>query len=180
MTEEYFDILNSNGTFSGNVASRKECHEKGFWHRAVIMFVINKEGKVLLQKRSANKKMWPNLWDITSGGHVLAGELSYQAVIREAREELNLDVKKEELTYVGCFTSEDVKSNIINRHFNDFFIVEKDINIEDITLQKEEVQDIKWFTKEEIFKKVDNNYDGITDKTACWEYLKKYLELIWM
>ena len=177
MTEEYFDILNSDGTYSGNVASRKECHEKGLWHRAVIIFVINKEGKILLQKRSANKKTWPNLWDLTAGGHVLTGELGYQAIIREAKEELNLDVKKEELTYVGSFISEDVKPNIINRHFNEFFIIEKDVNINDITLQEEEVQDIRWFTKEEIFKKIDNNYDGITDKKACWAYLKKYLEL---
>ena len=177
MTKEYFDILNSDGTYSGNVASRKECHEKGLWHRAVIIFVINKEGKILLQKRSANKKMWPNLWDLTVGGHVLTGELGYQAIIREAKEELNLDVKKEELTYVGSFISEDVKPNIINRHFNEFFIIEKDVNINDITLQEEEVQDIRWFTKEEIFKKIDNNYDGITDKKACWAYLKKYLEL---
>lgn len=177
MTEEYFDILNSDGTYSGNVASRKECHEKGLWHRAVIIFVINKEGKILLQKRSANKKMWPNLWDLTAGGHVLTGELGYQAIIREAKEELNLDVKKEELTYVGSFISENVKPNIINRHFNEFFIIKKDVNINDITLQEEEVQDIRWFTKEEIFKKIDNNYDGITDKKACWAYLKKYLEL---
>lgn len=178
MTEEYFDILNSDGTYSGNIASRKECHEKGLWHRAVIIFVINKEGKILLQKRSANKKTWPNLWDLTAGGHVVTGELGYQAIIREAKEELNLDVKKEELTYVGSFISEDVKPNIINRHFNEFFIIEKDVNINDITLQEEEVQDIRWFTKEEIFKKIDNNYDGITDKKACWLYLKKYLELI--
>ena len=177
MTEEYFDILNSDGTYSGNVASRKEGHEKGLWHRAVIIFVINKEGKILLQKRSANKKMWPNLWDLTAGGHVLTGELGYQAIIREAKEELNLDVKKEELTYVGSFISENVKPNIINRHLNAFFIIEKDVNINDITLQEEELQDIRWFTKEEIFKKIDNNYDGITDKKACWAYLKKYLEL---
>ena len=177
MSEDFFDVLNSDGTYSGEVASRKECHEKGLWHRAVIIFVINKEGKILLQKRSANKKLWPNLWDLTAGGHVLAGELGYQAIIREAKEELNIDVKKEELIFVGSFASENTTSNIINRHINEFFIIEKDVDIDDITLQEEEVQEVRWFTKEEIFEKVDNNYDGITDKKACWEFLKKYLEL---
>ena len=174
---EYFDVLNDNGTFSDKIASRDECHNKGLWHRAVIIFIINSNGKILLQKRSKNKKLWPNLWDLSAGGHVLTGELGFEAIIREAKEELNIDVKKEELTYVGSYTSENIKGNIINRHFNEFFIIEKNININDITIQEEEVQDVKWFTKDEILERINNNYDGITDKIACWDYLKKYLEL---
>ena len=174
---EYFDVLNQDGTFSNKVASREECHEKGYWHRAVIIFIINSNGKILLQKRSKNKKMWPDLWDISAGGHVLTKEFGYEAIIREAKEELDIDVKKEELTYVGSFISEDIKPNIINRHFNEFFIIEKDINLDNITIQEEEVQDVKWFDEDEIIERINNNYDGITDKVACWHYLKKYLEL---
>ena len=43
---EYFDILNSNGEFAGKIATREECHTKGFWHRAVYGFVFNKNGDV--------------------------------------------------------------------------------------------------------------------------------------
>jgi len=28
--------------------------------------------------------------------------------------------------------------------------------------------------KEQIINKIHNNYDGITDKQGCWEYLEKY------
>ena len=48
--EEYFDVLNENGEFTGKTAPRKECHEKGLWHRAVYGFIFNRNGDVLLQK----------------------------------------------------------------------------------------------------------------------------------
>ena len=81
--EEKFDVLTETGEYANRIESREDCHKYGFWHKAVAMFMINSKGQVLLQKRSANKKLWPNLWDITAGGHVLAGEFGFEAIIRE-------------------------------------------------------------------------------------------------
>lgn len=175
---EYFDVLKENGEYTNEVASREECHKKGLYHKAVVVIVLSTDNKkVLLQKRSANKKLWPNLWDITAGGHVLSGELGYEAVIRETKEELGIDIKKEELEFIGTTTSETIKGDIINRHFNEYFIVHKDIDINDITLQEEEVQDIKWLEKEEVIRRIKNNYEDLTEKIGCWNYLIKYFEL---
>ena len=162
--EEYFDVLNKYGEFTNKIATREECHKNGYWHRAVYGFIINKNGDVLLQKRSANKKIWPNLWDITAGGHVLAGELGEQALIREVKEELDIDITENEVKYLVGSTSTNIKGDIINNHFNECYIINKDINPSLIKLQEEEVSDIKWFSKEEILKRIDNNYDGITTK----------------
>ena len=176
---EYFDVLNSNGEYTNDVASREECHKKGLYHKAVVVIVLSTDNKkVLLQKRSANKKLWPNLWDITAGGHVLSGEFGYEAVIRETKEEIGIDIKKEELEFIGATTSETIKGDIINRHFNEYFIVHKDIDINDITLQEEEVQDIKWLEKEEVIRRIKNNYEDLTEKIGCWNYLMKYFEMI--
>lgn len=175
--EEYFDVLNKYGEFTNKIATREECHKNGYWHRAVYGFIINKNGDVLLQKRSANKKLWPNLWDITAGGHVLAGELGEQALIREVKEELGIDITENEVKYLVGSTSTNIKGDIINNHFNECYIINKDINPSLIKLQEEEVSDIKWFSKEEILKRIDNNYDGITDKTGPWNFLKKYYEI---
>ena len=57
------------------------------------------------------------------------------------------------------------------------YIVTKNIDISKIELQKEEVSDIKWFSKEEIINRINNNFDGITNKTGPWNFLKKYYEL---
>ena len=107
--EEYFDVLNENGEFTGEIATRKECHEKGYWHRAVYGFIFNKNDDVLLQKRSSNKKLWPNLWDITAGGHVLAGEFGSQALKRELAEELGVKAKDSEIKYLVGSISINIK-----------------------------------------------------------------------
>lgn len=56
--------------------------------------------------------------------------------------------------------------------------ITKDIDISQIKLQKEEVSDIKWFTKKEILDRINNNYQGITEKTGTWNFLKKYYEML--
>lgn len=56
--------------------------------------------------------------------------------------------------------------------------ITKDIDISQIKLQKEEVSDIKWFSKKEILDRINNNYEGITEKTGPWNFLKKYYEML--
>ena len=174
--DEMVDVLTETGKFTDNVEIKQLCHKKGLWHKAVAVFIINSKKQVLLQRRSKNKKMWPDMWDISAGGHVLAGEFGFQAIIREIKEELGLSVKKEEIIFIGCSTSINKKGDILNKHFNEYYIVTKDIDEKNLSLQKEEVSEVKWINKEEIIERIKNNYDEITDKEGCWEYLIKYYE----
>ena len=112
--EEKLDVLNERGEFTGKVATREECHREGLWHRAVYGFIIDKNSNVLLQKRSQNKKLWPNKWDVTVGGHVDAGEFGRQTIIRECEEELGIDVKENEI--VGYIT--DYFGNILKEYYS--------------------------------------------------------------
>ena len=175
---ELFDVLNEWGEYTDKVESREVCHQNGLWHRAVVVFILSTDNKkVLLQQRSSSKKLWPNLWDITAGGHVLTGELGYQSAIRETKEEIGISIDKNELTFIGATTSENKSGDIINRHFNEYYIVHKDVDIKDVVIQKDEVQDIKWFDKEEVIQRISNNYEDLTDKIGCWNYLLKYFEI---
>lgn len=174
--EEYFDVLNEKGEYTERVESREKCHKDGLWHKAVVVFIINSKNQVLLQKRSANKKMWPNMWDITAGGHVLAGEFGFQSIMRECKEELGIELTKNDITFIGATTSTNLKGDIVNNHFNEYYIANKEIDETKLILQKEEVSEVKWIDKDEIIEKIKNNYNGITDKEGCWEYLIKYYE----
>ena len=174
--EEYFDVLNEYGEFTGQIASREECHKKGLWHRAVYGFVIDRSGNVLLQKRSANKKLWPNMWDVTVGGHVDHGEFGRQALIRECKEELGIEIKEEEIKYLVGSTSINEKEDIINKHYNECYLITKEMDLSKIKLQKEEVAQIKYFSKEEILDRVKNNYEGLTLKTGVWNFLEQILK----
>lgn len=174
--EEYFDVLNEEGNYIGKVESREKCHKEGLWHKAVVVFIINSKDQVLLQRRSPNKKLWPNMWDVTAGGHVLTGEFGFQTIIRETKEELGIELNKNEITFLGSSRSSNVKGDIVNNHFNEYYIANKDIDETKLKLQEEEVSEVKWIDKNEIIEKIKDNYNGITDKKGCWEYLIKYYE----
>ena len=176
--EEYFDVLNEKGEYTGKVESREKSHKEGLWHKAVTCFIINSNKQVLLQKRSATKKLWPNMCDITSGGHILAGGFGFQACIRECKEELGVELNKNDLTFIGATSSTNIKGDIINNHFNEYYIANMEIDEAELHLQQEEVSEVRWIDKEAIIKKIKNNYNGITDKEGCWEYLIKYYECL--
>ena len=174
--EEYFDVLTREGDYTGKIESREKCHKEGLWHKAVAVFIMNSKNQVLLQKRSVNKKLWPNLWDMTAGGHVLAGEFGFQSIIREIKEEIGINVDKSDILFIGASISDTVKGEIKNRHYNEYYIVNKEIGISELKLQTEEVSDAKWFDMNDVIKRIDDNYNGITEKIGCWNYFKKYCE----
>lgn len=61
---EYLDEVDKNNNCTGRVLPKDEFHSKGFYYREVIGFIVNEHGEVLLQKRSPNKKIKPNLWEV--------------------------------------------------------------------------------------------------------------------
>ena len=174
--EEKFDVLNELGEFTGEVATREECHKKGLCHRAVYAFIIDDKGNILLQKRSNNKKLWPNMWDVTVGGHVDAGEFGRQALIREVKEELGISINDDDIKYLVGSTSINEQGDIINKHYNECYLITKNIDISDIKIQKEEVSEVRYFSKDELLKRISNNYEDLTEKTGPWNFLKKILE----
>lgn len=173
--EEKFDVLNELGEFTGEIATREECHKKGLWHRAVYAFIIDDDGNVLLQKRSSNKKLWPNMWDVTVGGHVDSGEFGRQALVREVKEELGVEINDNDIKYLVGSTSINQKGDIINKHYNECYLITKKVDISKINLQKEEVSEVKYFSKEELLERISNNYNGLTEKTGPWNFLEKIL-----
>ena len=139
-------------------------------------FIIDDKGNVLLQKRSANKKLWPNMWDVTVGGHVDSGEFGRQALIRETREELGIQISDDDIKYLIGSTSINEQGDIINKHYNECYLITKNVDVSKIKIQKEELSGVKYFSKEELIKRIDNNYEGLTYKTGPWNFLKVILE----
>ena len=116
------------------------------------------------------------MWDITAGGHVLAGEFGFQAIIRECKEEIGIELNPKDITFLGACISTNKKSDIINNHLNEYYVANKEIDETKLELQEEEVSEVKWIDKNEIVERIKAGYNGITDKEGCWEYLMKYYE----
>lgn len=102
---ELLDVVDENDKLTGNQASRDEVHDKGLWHRSVHIWIYSKSGKVLLQLRNKNMKEEPNLWDISVAGHISAGQDPDSAAVREAKEEIGLDIDQSKLKRIGVLES---------------------------------------------------------------------------
>ena len=137
------DLYDANRNLTGETIINGEEIPNGKYINVVLIFIQNSEGKFLIQKRSEIK----NGKYATTGGHPKSGETSLQGIVTEVKEEIGLDIKPEDvqLYYGGRSDEEQV--------FWDDYYIKLDIpNIEELKLQKEEVDSVHWFSAEEINK----------------------------
>lgn len=85
-------------------------------------------------------------------------------------------MKDDEIKYLVGSTSVYKTKDFINNHYDECYLITKDIDISKLKLQKEEVSEVKYFPREELLKRIDNDYDGLTKKTVSWHFMKKILE----
>ena len=128
---EMVDLYDENRLPLGRTAERYAPKGEGEYRVVVHICVFDSRGRLLIQQRSREKAVWPEAWDVSAAGGVDAGETSRQAAEREFREELGVAL---DLTGVrpSCTVNFD-------GGFDDFFLVERDLGLEELTLQKEEV-----------------------------------------
>lgn len=172
---EKFDILDDNANQLGMIRTRQEVHKNGDWHKAIHVLVINDKNEVLIQKRSSNKEKHPNMWDISCGGHVSAGESSIEGAMRELEEELGLKARKEDFKLVHRIKkSYSPKPGFLENEFQDVYLYKANVNINELILQEEEVAEVKFVTYEE-FKHliISENKDMVNRKAEYMECFKK-------
>jgi isopentenyl-diphosphate Delta-isomerase len=150
---ECVDILDKNGNQNGEIKPKSEVHEKGLWHKTVHIWFINSKNEVLLQRRSKNKENSPDMWDVSVGGHVSSGEDLISAAIREVKEEVGIKITPKNLEFIGTVKQEFIlnQGTYIDNEFLSIYIIKIDIdNINQLSLQKEEVQILRWIPIKEF------------------------------
>jgi 16S rRNA (adenine1518-N6/adenine1519-N6)-dimethyltransferase len=112
-------------------APRSEVHGDNLRHRAIHILIFNKNGEILLQKRTRWKDRHPLLWDSSAAGHVNAGEDYDSAARRELKEELGIDVGLQWLSKLPASTRTDQEfiSVYHGRHDGDFATEPTEIEI---------------------------------------------------
>lgn len=161
---EYIGVLDCNGQPTGRsfVRGSGAVLGKGEYVGAVTICIFNKEGKLLIQQRAADKASWPGLWDISVGGAMTAGESPQVSAMREVQEELGLTVDLE-----------GVRPSLVTTFSNGFtytFIVHMDVKLEDLVLQKEEVQAADFADLPKVLKMIE-------DESFIW-YRKSWVEYL--
>lgn len=145
---EKWDIYDSERKLTGEMVIRGETMKSGDLHLVIHVCVFNAKGQMLVQQRQPFKKGWSNLWDITVGGSALAGESSYQAAERESKEEigLSLDLSNHRPSFTVNF----------EQGFDDYYLINTEVELSELVLQYEEVQAVKWASREEILHMIEN------------------------
>jgi isopentenyl-diphosphate delta-isomerase len=93
--EERFDAYDDQHNVIGTEL-RHVCHQKGILHKAVYCFVFNQDHELLIQRRSAHKKVGPNEWDLSVAEHLQPGESYKEGVLRGLSEELGINLQDED------------------------------------------------------------------------------------
>lgn len=152
---ELIDIVDENNELLGIVEKREIVHKKKLWHRLVSCWIMNEKGEILLQKRSHTKIRNPDKWART-GGHVNSSENVEEAIIREIKEEIGIDILKSNLKLLWAYKS----NSICDKYFGYDFFVNATYKIDEYVLQKDEVSDIQYMTIEKMESlKEQNNRD---------------------
>lgn len=148
MTLEIWDIYDKNRNLTGKTMKRGEPFEKDEYHLVIHVCLFNEKGEMLIQHRQPFKSGWSNMWDITVGGSALSGETSQQAAEREVLEEIGYAIDLH-----GVRPSLTANFEV---GFDDYYLVEVDLDFDlnQLKLQREEVQNVKWANRGEILRMI--------------------------
>ena len=148
---EEWDIYNKDLEKTGKTCIRGQYKlQENEYHLVVHVWLLTKDGKILLTQRSRDKKTNPLKWE-GPGGSVIKGETPVEGAHRETFEEIGLDIPTESF----CLFKQERR----DKNFNDFFfayyvVVDEDI-IDQIKFLDNEAVNKKWVTIEEFNKMLD-------------------------
>lgn len=170
--DELVEVLTEDGKSVGENISKLTAHKQGICHGISAVALIDNSGRLLIQKRAVTKKDEPNKWDLSGAGHIDVDETPKRAAVREIYEELGINIGENELKLIDTYLNK-VKLNeeIYINHFTYLFLVQKDISIDDIVMQKSEVSNIMFVNKKEYIDLL-NNGDMVEAIKYCNMVLK--------
>jgi len=159
---ELWDILDQSGSKTGRVMARgKRRLMPGEYHLVVHIWPFDKNGRLLIQRRSTERKLMPGEWAAT-GGSAVSGEGSLEAAVRELNEEIGIAAKPEELLFARRLKRKN--------SFLDVWFVKVDVDINDLKLQEEEVSEVRWIG--------GNQLKYLVKQGRYHNYGREYFELV--
>jgi isopentenyl-diphosphate delta-isomerase type 1 len=167
---EIFEIVDEDDKVIGT-EKRSVVHEKGLLHRAVDVFVFDKEGRIFIQQRSFKKLIGPGLWDVSTAEHLKPGETYEEAAVRGVKEELG--VRAVGLRKIG---EREQRSNYGELRDNEKKEVFRCGFRGRIKLDENEVEQGIWVSKDSLLREIAYNKDFFTRWLV--EDIKKFGHLL--
>ena len=159
---EIWDIYDSNRIKTGKTIVKGESIAHGEYTAKVMVLVFDGRGNMLIQRRLPDVGWMPGMWGMTAGGSIISGETPAKAAARELYEEVGIKID---------FTNSHPDFNItFGDVFIDYYLVTmtSDLDLTTLPVPNEEVQAVKWATKEEMLKMIE--------KGECIPYRPSFME----
>ena len=133
---EIWDIYDKDRNNTGRTVVRGEKLKEGDYHLVIHAWIVNSDGKLLIQKRAKTVKAWPNMWAMT-GGSAIKGENSYEACLREVSEELGIkpdmenakvaftSLRQDEVSDAKWVSKDEIKELIDQKKFINYMYIDK-------------------------------------------------------
>ena len=139
---DVIDIYDIDKMPTGRTTDRPGSMAGGEYRLVIHLCIFNSKGELLIQKRRENCHKWPGLWDVSVSGCAITGEKGRDAAMREAKEELSLDIDLSSAR--PAFTVGFLGG------FDELFMLKTDVDVSSLTLQDDEVTDVRWASEDEV------------------------------
>lgn len=159
---ELWDLYTKDRIKTDKTMVRGESTPERYYRMVIHICIFNSEGKMLIQHRQPFKSGWSDMWDVSVGGSAVLGDSSAAAAERELREELGLEM-----------SFENIRPSLtlnFSWGFDDIYIVKKNVDLSQLSLQYEEVKEVRWADADEIRSMID---DG-----SFIPYHKSYIDML--
>ena len=151
---EQLVLVDSNDNILGH-KSKAECHNgDGILHRAFSLFIFNNQNEVVMQKRAADKRLWPLIWSNSCCSHPREGESYDYATYRRLKEELGLECKLHYLykfQYHARWKNEGSEKELCSVYIGK--------TMSQPVINVTEIDDWKWISRKNLNSEVKNNPD---------------------
>ncbi len=149
--EEMLDLVNEQGDPLGRAVPRSEAHRLGLRHRTSHVWLVRRKNgvlEVLLQKRSDEKDSFPGCYDISSAGHIPAGQGLCGFRPAELKEELGVTAQPQDLILCGqrsfqfsaVFHGKPFKDNQVSN----VYLLWLDRMPKNLRCKKREISAVRW------------------------------------
>lgn len=158
------DLYDKNGEVTGDTYYKGDKIPEGYYPMVVMIAIQNSNGEFLMQKRVPSKG---GDWGVT-GGHPKSGESPIIGIITEVKEELGIDILREEIEEFG--------SGCDGKDCYKMYYTKMDLDLSELKIQKEELTEVKWFSIDELrymVKRKELNKDQVEFFEKCMKFLNK-------
>lgn len=157
MMEERIIVLDEKGNPSGTM-EKIEVHKRGILHKAYSVFLLDKHGRLLIQKRSSEKYHSPGLWSNSFCSHYYENENDEDAIMRGAQNELGIK-KLSNIKFIGICSYHAHMEDMIENESDNIFVAYLE---DEIDINASEVEAVSWVNFDECIDSVQNNPANFT------------------